>query len=341
MHAALSLLATHGYWVVFVWVLADQAGLPLPSFPLLLASGAVARAGGLNVFAIICLAALASVMSDTLWFEIGRLRGGSVLGFICRGSLEPDNCVGRTQKMFSRRGTWSFLISKFTPGLNIVTSPMAGMGGVSRSRFFAFNTAGAMAFSLAFVLPGYVFSRQLEWMLRLGSDSGHLVLVACVALFVAYLTANHARRVRFSRGLRLAHISAEELRDRVEAGAGVVIVDLRLPTDFAAAPLTLPGAIRLPPAEVARRHAEIPRDRDIVLYCSCPNESTSVRAALLLKEYGITRVRPLTGGYDGWRRRQFPLRSVARLHETTPVVLTTALLTPADTATHQSLQEIL
>ena len=297
MHTALSTLATHGYWVVFVWVLADQAGLPLPLFPVLLAAGALANAGSLNVFVVIGLTAFGSILSDTLWFEIGRHRGGSVLRFICRTSLEPDNCVGRTQKMFSRRGAWTLLISKFVPGMNIVVSPMAGMGGVSRSRFLALNTVGAVAFSIAFVLPGYVFSRQLEWMLGLVSASGHRVLIVCIALFIAYLATKYARRAQFSRRLRLARISAEELRDKLEAGAGVVIVDLRMPWDFAAAPLTLPGAVRLSPEEVTHRPAEIPRDREIVPYCSCPNELTSTRAALLLKEYGITRVRPLAGGH--------------------------------------------
>jgi membrane protein DedA with SNARE-associated domain/rhodanese-related sulfurtransferase len=311
MHEALTILANHGYWVVFVWVFADQAGMPLPSFPVLLAAGALAHAGSLNLFAIIALAALAAILIDSFWFELGRRRGGSVLKFICRTSLEPDSCVGRTQKTFSRRGTWTLLASKFVPGMNIVASSMAGMSGVSRLRFLTLNTAGSLAFVVLFVLLGYIFSRRLEQVLAVASASGHWFLIAGVTLFVAYVATKYARRARFIRLLRVSRISPEELRDKLKTGLDVVIVDLRIRLDFAAAPQTLPGAIRLAPEEVASRHEEIPRDREVVLYCSCPDEYTSTRAALLLKQYGIHRVRPLAGGYETWRQKDFPLTPAA------------------------------
>lgn len=307
MHEALTILANHGYWVVFVWVFTDQAGLPLPSFPVLLAAGALAHAGSFNLFAVIALAALAAILIDSFWFELGRHRGGAVLKFICRTSLEPESCVWRAQKSFSRRGTWTLLISKFVPGMNVVAAPMAGISGVSRLRFLTLNASGSLAFAVLFVMLGYLFSRQLERVLALASASGHWFLFVGAALFVAYLATKYARRARFIRLLRVARISPDELRDKLRAGTDVVIVDLRLPLDFAAAPQTLPGALRLAPEEVASRHQEIPRDREIVLYCSCPDEYTSTRAALLLKQYGIHQVRPLAGGYETWRQKNFPL----------------------------------
>lgn len=307
MNEVLTILANHGYWVVFVWVLADQAGLPLPSFPVLLAAGALAHAGSLNLFAVIALATLAAILVDSLWFELGRHRGGSVLKFICRTSLEPESCVGRTQQTFSRRGTWTLVVSKFVPGMNVVAAPMAGISGVSRLRFLTLNAAGSLAFAVLFVSLGYLFSRQLEQVLALASATGHWFLIAIVALGVAYLSLKYARRARFIRLLRVARISSDELRDKLAAGTDMVIVDLRLPRDFADAPQTLPGALRLPPGEVAHRHQEIPRDREVVLYCSCPDEATSTRVALLLQQYGIHRVRPLAGGYEAWRQKNFPL----------------------------------
>lgn len=312
MDATFTNLLNHGYLIVFLWVFADQAGLPLPSFPVLLAAGAMARTGNLNLFTVIGLAALASLLADTVWFEIGRRRGGSVLKFICRASLEPESCMGRTRSVFSRRGTWTLMVSKFVTGMNVVASPLAGMGGVSRLRFLTLNAAGSLAFAILFVSPGYIFSRQLERVLSVVSASGHWLVIAVVALFIAYLAINYARRARFIRLLRVARISPLELRDKLVAGVEVAIVDLRLPLDFAAAPQTLPGALRLAPEEVASRHQEIPRDRDIVLYCSCPDEYTSTRAALLLNQYGIHRVRPLAGGYETWRQNDFPLTPVAR-----------------------------
>jgi rhodanese-related sulfurtransferase len=63
--------------------------------------------------------------------------------------------------------------------------------------------------------------------------------------------------------------------------------------------------------DLERRHHEIPRDRDVILYCACPNEVTAARMALLLKRNGITKVRPLAGGVEAWRARNFPLEALA------------------------------
>jgi rhodanese-related sulfurtransferase len=60
-------------------------------------------------------------------------------------------------------------------------------------------------------------------------------------------------------------------------------------------------------AELEEAHEIIPRDREIVLFCACPNEVTAARLALLLRSKGITRIRPLAGGYEGWRSRGFPM----------------------------------
>jgi membrane protein DedA with SNARE-associated domain/rhodanese-related sulfurtransferase len=307
MEESLNLLANHGYWVVFACVLADQAGLPLPSFPVLLAAGALAYADRLNAPAVVGMAALGAFLADLLWFEFGRRRGASLLRFVCRRSLEPESCVERTQQVVARRGSWTLLVSKFVPGMNVISSSMAGMGGLSRWRFLGFNAAGSLAFGLLMVAPGYLFSEQLERVLKLVSASGNWLLVLGLGLFAAYLGVKYARRARFLRMLRVARISPDDLKGQLETGTGVVIVDLRLPADFAAAPQTLPGAIRVPPAEMARRNAEIPRDQDVVLYCSCPDEYTSARVALLLNQYGIHRVRPLAGGFESWRERNFPL----------------------------------
>lgn len=319
MHEPFSILLTHGYLVVFVWVLADQGGLPLPSLPVLLAAGALARGGGLNLLAVMFLAALAAFLSDAIWFEIGRRRGGSVLKFLCRTSLEPDSCVRRTQDMFSRWGSRTLLMSKFVPGLNVVAAPLAGMSGLSRPRFLMLNAGGAIMFAILFVAPGYIFSRQVNQAVALASASGNWLLIALAVAFGAYLALKYVRRARFIRLLRVARISPEELKEKLDARADVVIVDLRHPLDFAAAPLTLPGAIRMAPDEVAGRHREIPRDREIVLYCTCPDEHTSARVALLLKRHGIGRVRPLTGGYDTWLQKNFPLNAADGVREAEPI----------------------
>lgn len=300
MQESLAFLSAHGYGVVFIWVLADQLGLPLPSFPILLAAGSLAKSGSLSLSGVVLMGTLGAFASDALWFEIGRRREKWILGFICRKSLEPESCILRTKSAFSKRSTGKLLVSKFVPGLNMIVSPMAGASGLSRWKFAVLNGLGALGFALAFVLPGYVFHRQLEVVFRLIGQMGHWIVALAIVAFAGYIGAKYLRRLRFIRRLRVARITPRELKDKLRQQAELVIVDLRLPSDFESAPFPLPGALRVPPREMVHRHQEIPRDREVVLYCSCPDEKTSAQAALLLNSYGIRNVRPLAGGYAAW-----------------------------------------
>ena len=155
---------------------------------------------------------------------------------------------------------------------------------------------------------GYFFSAA---MLQLVSDATHVGGVPRVALITAVLAAyivfKYAKRRRFLRSLRIARITPEELQARLVAGEPVVILDLRSALDLQVMPYTIPGALQVAPKELAQRSGELPRDRDIVLYCTCPNEATSARAAQTLRRAGIMRVRPLLGGLEGWRGHGFPV----------------------------------
>ena len=95
---------------------------------------------------------------------------------------------------------------------------------------------------------------------------------------------------------------------------GVLILDLRPHADLEQNPSLIRGALHMTMEEVEHPLQELPRDRDIILYCSCPNEVSSARTALLLQRRGILRVRPLLGGFDAWRERNYPTElRVARL----------------------------
>jgi rhodanese-related sulfurtransferase len=107
----------------------------------------------------------------------------------------------------------------------------------------------------------------------------------------------------------MARITPEELKQKLDAQEQVAIVDLRHALDFLPEPYTIPGAIRIPMDKLGDRIQEIPRDRDVVLYCTCPNEASSAMMAMRLRQLGVTRVRPLAGGYFAWRKLGFPLDS--------------------------------
>ncbi|MBI3697689.1 MAG: VTT domain-containing protein [Acidobacteria bacterium] len=309
MDQAIQFLLRHGYAALFVFVLAEQIGLPIPAVPILLAVGALAGAGRFSLMAVILTAVLASLVGDLLWYELGRRRGRSVLKQVCRISLEPDSCVRRAEEALSRHGVRLLLFAKFVPGLSMATPPLVATFRMSLRRFVVWDSLGAVLWAGAFSGAGYLFHAQLERIgavaLRLGA--GSIALLATALGF--YVARKYVERRRMLRQLLMARITPEELMRKLEAGEDVVVADLRHPLDFEADAVKVPGALRLLPEELDRRHPEIPRDRDVVLYCSCPNEATSARVALELRRHGVTRVRPLTGGFEAWRAGGFPLES--------------------------------
>jgi len=300
-------LIRHGGLVLFAVVFAEQVGLPIPAVPVLLAAGALAGAGKMNVAWAILLGFVACLIGDLIWYYLGRYRGRQVLGLLCRISLEPDSCVRRTEDFFIRHGMRSLIFAKFIPGLSTVTPALAGLFDVNIGRFFLYNGLGALLWTVAFVMPGYLFSNQLERVAAHAARFGSSAVVLVAALLALYVMYKYIHRRRLLRELRIARISVDELKQMMDAGCDLVIVDLRQRLDVEVDPYTIPGAIRMAVEELEQRHHEIPRDRDVILFCACPNEVTAARMALLLKRNGITRVRPLAGGVEGWRARNFPV----------------------------------
>jgi len=303
-------LVRYGGVVLFVVVLAEQAGLPIPAIPVLLAAGALAGAGKMNLVVALGLGIVACLIGDFIWYYLGRHRGRHVLNLLCRISLEPDSCVRRTETFFVRHGTRSLILAKFIPGLSTITPALAGLFRVSEGRFLFYNGSGAVLWTAAFILPGYLFSDQLERIAAQAERLGSSLVVLLVGVLAAYIAYKYIHRQWLLRELRIARITADELKRMMDAGDEVMVVDLRQPLDVQADPYTIPGALRMAAEELEQRHHEIPRDRDVILYCACPNEVTAARMALLLRRNGITRVRPLAGGVDAWRERNFPLEGL-------------------------------
>ncbi len=307
MDETIRFLLRHGYVVLFLSVSADQLGLPVPSVPVLLAMGALSGSGEFSLAVALPLAVAGCLVGDLSWYELGRRRGRRILKFLCRISLEPDFCIRRAEDLFSRRGPSVLLFSKFVPGLSLVAPPLSAMFRMRVRRFLAWDAAGSLIWAGAFIGAGFLFQAQIEQvgklLLRFGTDV-FVVLAAGLAFFIAWKVAH---RWRFLRRLRVARITPGELNGRMEAGEDLTVVDLRHPLEFDSDRVKVPGALHMLPGELARRHEEIPRDRDVVLYCTCPNEATSAMMTLRLHRLGITRVRPLAGGFDAWVEGGFPL----------------------------------
>ncbi len=261
-------LIEHGYLILFAWVLLDQAGLPLPSAPLLLAAGALSGLGELNIAWVLVIAAAAALPGHLLLYEIGRRRGGSVLNLACRLSLEPDSCVRRTEQLFARHGARALLFARLVPALETVAPALAGVFRMRFGHFLVYSISGTLIWSFVFVGLGYVLDQQLVWISQLAARLGDWLFALLAGAFALYLAAKYVRRQRFIRALHVARITPEELKQKLDAGEMIEIIDLRHALDFEAQPETIPGAIHIPVEDLDARHDEIPRDCEIVLYCT-------------------------------------------------------------------------
>ena len=162
-----------------------------------------------------------------------------------------------------------------------------------------------------------MFSTRLERALASLSFLGGSLLALLLTALGGYIVWKWLNRRRFLRKLRIARISPDELKRRIDAGEDIIIVDLRHALEFDAEPQTIYGAVHMDPADLEEAVEVIPRDREIVLFCSCPNEATAAQMALRLQNRGITRIRPLAEGLDGWRKRGFPMQGPNEAVETT------------------------
>ncbi len=305
------ILLTYGYLLLFAWVLVEQLGVPLPATPVLLAAGTLTAAHELN-FAFALLAGLAaSLIADSAWFFLGRHYGHIVLRTLCKLSMEPTICVRRTQNSFGRRRGITLMIAKFVPGLALLAAPVAGQNGMAYGPFLLFDGIGVIAWLITLLAAGRFFGdllkRDPSLMALAGRFAGALLLLAILGFFIARIL----RRRMAIKKLVSARLEPEELKRQLDDGEEVYIVDLRHYLELESDPFTLPGAHHFSPKSLAARHQEIPRDRDIVLFCSCPSEATAAKTALTLQKLGIQRVRPLRGGYDEWKRLGFQLDAVS------------------------------
>jgi membrane protein DedA with SNARE-associated domain len=257
----------HAYLVLFCATLLEQLGLPLPVAPLLLGAGALARAHELSIPSALIIYCVASAIAHQVWFEAGRIRGASVLRFVCKISLEPDTCVRRTQNLFARFGAKLLLAAPFTPGLGMVAPPLAGLSGMTRARFLPIDLTGSLIWSATLIAAGWFLGPQIGVILDALQQVAGSVGTGFGLLLAGWLSWKLIKRRRLFNELRIARITALELRQEMETGK-IFIVDLRHDAEVKGEGFTLPGALRVTLEDIEERHVEIPRDRDVALFCS-------------------------------------------------------------------------
>jgi membrane protein DedA with SNARE-associated domain/rhodanese-related sulfurtransferase len=313
MDFSIAALLQHGYWIVIAVVFLESVGMPIPAALVMLLAGSACAQHELNTGYVLGGALAAMLSGDALMYVMGRYTGWWLLGVLCRLSLQPEACIFRSAESFYKRGRKLLLIAKFLPGINTMAAPLAGSMNLPVIQFFALDAAGVLLYIVTYFMVGYLFSDFLKVIRQgytaFGSVMGWLV----VALFVVWM-ANRVRlwvKVRHEAPVPMVH--PREVADRLYEASpdkrGVAVFDVRSHGYYEPETMRIQGSTRLEPNTLTDQVDELPRDKDIILYCTCLREATALRVARMLAERGIPSF-VIEGGLSGWKKEALPLEPV-------------------------------
>lgn len=291
------LLEQYGGWLVFANVLVEQAGLPVPAYPMLIAAGALGGAAGWLTPWL--AATVACLLADSLWYVAGRRYGARLLGVICKMSLSQDSCIRQTQRLYLRIGVRALLVCKFLPGAGALSTVMAGLTGTAYRRFLLYDLVGAMIWAGSALLLGGLFHSVVNDVLEILGTYGAMGLGVLAAVLALYILTRFLRRRILLRSLRvIPRLSVDELMQWRQDGRNTVVFDVR--------PEAQRDAERIPGAIAVDLKAPLPAldpgalESDIVVYCACPNEVSAALLASRLRAAGYRKTWALRGGYEAW-----------------------------------------
>src|SRR6266498_5016973 len=288
-------VSKYGLSVIFINVLLEQMGLPIPAIPVLVVAGALAVERDLSVPRVLLVAVLASVIADTLWYALGRRHGFRILKTLCRVSLSPDSCVRQTTSIFEKWGMPSLVVAKFVPGFSTVAPPLAGAINARFLPFLLYDGAGALVWAGAGVAAGMAFHRAIDRALEFLTGIGSRALVILGVALLLFVAVKWWQRRRFYKMLRMARISPAELRRLMDEGRDPVVLDVRTQGALLADPRRIPGARLLELSDIPEKLAGLPQDREIILYCRSEEHTSELQSRphlvcrLLLEKKNKTR----------------------------------------------------
>jgi len=261
-------VSKYGLSLIFVNVLFEQLGLPIPAIPVLIVAGALAVEKDLSVPSVLVVAVAASLLADASWFLLGRRYGFRILKTLCRISLSPDGCVRQTTSIFEKWGLPSLVVAKFVPGFSTVAPPLAGAIKARLLPFLIYDGAGALVWAGAGVGVGMVFHRAIDRGLEYLTGIGTWAIAILGGALLLVIAFKWRQRRRFYEMLRMARITPEELRRLMDEGRDPVVLDVRTGGARLADPRRIPGARVLELSEIPEKISGLPHDREIILYCT-------------------------------------------------------------------------
>ncbi len=281
----------------------------MQEFSQLIAQYGLALVFQLSAPAVLGVAFIACALGDGAWYVAGRLYGTRVMKLLCRISLSPDSCVRQTEAQFERWGALALILGKFVPGLSTIAPPLAGVMRLGWPSFAVLNSIGILIWAGVAVGAGMLFHAQVDYLISRLGDLGAVAASLVAALLAGYIALKWWERRRFYKTLRLARMTVDELRGLMHKGKGALVFDVRSAVARSRDPRFIPGAVALDPKDLDKRLDDLPIDREIVFYCSCPNEASAAAVAKQLIARGYTRVRPLLGGLEAWTDAGYELES--------------------------------
>jgi membrane protein DedA with SNARE-associated domain len=270
MNDLISMTARHGYALTFCVLFAEAIGMPFPAAIALVAAGAAVASHTLSGSAILLTAMVALMIGDVVQFWLGRYAGWALLGFLCRLSMNPETCVLRSAESFYKRGKITLVIAKFIPGINTMAAPLAGSMKMRFAQFLRLDFAGALLYSLTYLLVGFLSRDFLAATLNSFHAAGRVMEVVIIIALAVYAAYRITQFLRYKKYRVVPRVQVEELAARLAAGEGdrLQIADVRSHGYYDAGAFRIKGSIRMEPNNLVEELKGLPHEKDIYLYCT-------------------------------------------------------------------------
>lgn len=299
MHDVIATLQANAPWAVFLNVMLNQGGLPLPALPTVLTAAALSAQQPNQLATVVMAGVGGAMLGDLVQYWCGRRFGRRILSMVCKISFSPDFCVSQTEAMLTKVGPWSLVFAKFLPGVSLLSVAMAGITQMRLPLFLVLDAMGASLFIAAIAGVGWMFDSEIMGVVDKLAAFGLFGALAALAMLVLYMAARWVQRQLFIRSLRMSRITVSELRHLMAEEKQILILDVR-PLDARVAGGIIPGAVAAHVTEIKAVLEAYAHDHEMIVYCACPNEASAASAAKHLRRAGFKNIRPLLGGIDAW-----------------------------------------
>jgi len=270
MHDLLSMTARHGYAWIFFLLLAESIGLPLPAALSLVAAGAGVSSHALSAPGVLTAAVLALLIGDSVQFWLGRYSGWALLGFLCRLSMNPETCILRSAESFYKRGKTTLVFAKFIPGVNTMASPLAGSMKMRFGQFIGLDLAGSLLYSSTYLLLGYVSRDFLAALLNSFHAAQRVMEIAILVVLVLYAIYRSIQFFKYRKYDIVPRVQVRDLAAKLASDQAdrIQIVDVRSHGYYDVGAERIRGSIRIEPNNLEEEIKNLPKDKDIYLYCT-------------------------------------------------------------------------